>query len=115
MHRVLEIRSYQLKPGSRPAFHQVVQETALPMLQRWGMDVVACAPSLHDEDSYFIMRSYESLADRQASQAAFYGSAEWRQGPQTSVLAHIASYTSVVIEVDATTLAGLRRGNGRSD
>jgi len=34
---------------------------------------------------------------------------EWRQGPREGILALIDSYASTVIEVDETTLAGLRR------
>lgn len=108
MKRTLEIRSYNLRPGTRPQFHAVVQSTVLPMLRRWGMDVVVCGPSRHDEDSYFIMRSYENLADRQARQDAFYGSEEWKAGPRDAIIAQITGYTSIVIEVDAPTLAGLR-------
>ena len=37
----VEIRSYNLKPGNRQEFHRLFVETALPMLQRWKVDVVA--------------------------------------------------------------------------
>jgi hypothetical protein len=82
MNRVVEIRSYNLKPGTRPTFHQMVVEQAVPMLKRWQGDVVAYGPSLHDEDSYYLMRAYATLEDRQQSQDAFYGSAEWLEGPR---------------------------------
>jgi hypothetical protein len=82
---------------------------ALPMLKRWQVDVVAYGPSLHDDDSYYLMRCYTSLEDRQQSQDAFYGSTEWREGPREPLLALIDNYTSTVIEVDDATLAGLRR------
>jgi len=107
--RVLEIRSYNLKPGSRDAFHQLFLRDALPMLHRWKVDVVGYGPSLHDTDSYFLMRAFGGVAERQRSEDAFYGSAEWRDGPREEVLSHIISYTTVVIEVDAHTLEGLRR------
>jgi hypothetical protein len=109
MNRVVEIRSYNLKPGTRTTFHQMMEEQAMPMLKRWQVDVVAYGPSLHDDDSYYLMRAYPSLEDRQQSQDAFYGSAEWREGPREPLLALIENYTSTVIEVDDATLAGLRR------
>ena len=108
MSRVVEIRAYTLKPGTRAALHQLFVEKALPMLQRWQVDVVRFGPSLHDENAYFLMRSYASLDERQQSQDAFYGSAEWRQGPREAIIALIESYTDTVIEVDDTTLQGLR-------
>jgi hypothetical protein len=81
MARFVEIRSYNLKPGTRSAFRALMTEQGLPMLRRWNVDVVAYGPSLHDEDSYVLIRAYASLEERQRSQDDFYGSAEWRQGP----------------------------------
>jgi hypothetical protein len=109
MSQVIEIRSYNLRPGTRDDLHQLMVGQALPMLKRWNVDVVSCGPSLHDDDSYFLIRAYASLQERQQSQDAFYGSAEWRQGPRETILALIESYTSVVLEVDDATLQGLRR------
>jgi hypothetical protein len=52
MNHFVEIRSYNLKPGTRDEFHRLFLEGAFPMLQRWDVDVVAYGPSLHDENSY---------------------------------------------------------------
>lgn len=108
MHRLIEIRSYNLKPETRATLHELFVTEALPMLNRWEVDVVAYGPSLHDENSYYLIRSYASLEDRQQSQDAFYGSDEWRSGPREAILALIDSYTDTVIEVDDVTLQGLR-------
>jgi hypothetical protein len=105
---VLEIRSYNLKTGTRDTFHELFVQEALPMLRRWKVDVVAYGPSLHDRDSYFLMRAFSSIDDRERSEDAFYSSAEWRNGPRAAVLAAIESYTTIVIGVDDATLGGLR-------
>jgi len=107
--RVVEVRSYNLKPGTRDRFHQRFLSEALPMLKRFQVDVVAYGPSLHDGDSYYLMRSFASVEERERSEDAFYGSDEWRQGPREAILADIASYTTVVVRLDDPTLAGLRR------
>ncbi len=78
------------------------------MLKRWRVDVVAYGPSLHDRDSYYLMRAFPGVAERERSEDAFYGSDEWRGGPRERVLAAIDSYATVVITVDAITLKGLR-------
>lgn len=109
MSRVVEIRSYNLKPGTRAEFHRLVVEFSIPMLHRWQMDVVAYGPSVHDSDSYYLMRSFASLDDLNQREDAFYSSDEWRQGPREAILALIDTYTSVVIEVDEAALAALRR------
>jgi hypothetical protein len=106
--RTVEIRSYKLKPGSRAEFHRLASEVAIPMLSRRSIDVVAYGPSAHDETSYFLIRSFASVDDRQRSEDAFYGSEEWRLGPRQAVLDLIVSYTTVVLELDVATVDGLR-------
>jgi NIPSNAP len=98
---VIEIRSYKLKPGTGPAFHRTVVEESLPMLGRWGVEVVAFGPSLDDEDSYVLIREYPSLEERQRSQDAFYGSDEWRNGPREAIVSRIESDFSVVVPKSA--------------
>jgi ketosteroid isomerase-like protein len=110
--RVVEIRSYNLKPGTRDRFHQTFLKEALPMLERWKVDVVSYGPSLHDQDSYFLMRGFEGIDQRQKSEDAFYGSAEWKQGPRERILADIDSYTTIVVSLDADTINGLRKAGG---
>lgn len=110
--RVVEIRSYNLKPGARAGFHRLFEAEALPLLRRFKVDVVAYGPSLHDEDSYYLMRSFSSIEERQKGEDAFYGTDEWRQGPREAVLAAILSYTTVVIHLDDATLQGLRQHSG---
>jgi hypothetical protein len=107
----LEIRSYNLKPGSREEFHRLFLEEARPLLKRWNIDVVAYGPSLHDQDSYYLMRCYAGLPQREESEDAFYGSDEWRQGPREAILALIETYTEIVLELDEVTIQGLRDMN----
>ena len=105
--RIVEIRSYNLKPGTRDRFHQLFVTQALPMLQRWKVQVVGYGPSLHDSDSYYLMRGYPSVEERQRSEDAFYGSDEWKQGPREAILACIDTYTTIVIRLDDATVRGL--------
>ena len=79
------------------------------MLERWGVDLVAFGPSPHDTNSYYLIRAYRDLADREASQQAFYGSAEWRQGPREPIVSLIKSDTSIVLELEPTLVEALRR------
>ena len=109
MKHFVEIRSYNLKPGARDEFHRLFLEHALPLLHRWSVDVVAYGPSLHDENSYYLMRRFDSLADRNQSENAFYGSDEWRQGPREAILACIENYTEIVLELDDAMMQGLRQ------
>jgi len=106
---LLEIRSYNLKPGERARFHERFVRDSLPLLHRGKVDVVAYGPSPHDSDSYYLMRAFTSLEARNRDEDAFYASPEWRDGPREAVLAAIENYTTILIRVDHQTLEGLRR------
>lgn len=105
---LLEIRSYNLKPGERERFSELFIRESLPLLRRREIDVVAFGPSLHDSESFYLMRAFTSREARDRQEEAFYTSVEWRNGPRAAVLAAIESYTTVVIEVDHATVGGLR-------
>src|SRR3954467_8817192 len=107
--RFVEIRALSLKPGSRAAFHRLFSERSLPLLRKWDFDVVSFGPSPHDETSYYVIRSFTDLADRQKREDDFYGSGDWKQGPREAMLALVESYTDVVLELEEPAIAGLRQ------
>jgi len=108
MNHLIEIRSINLKPGMREEFHRLYIEVALPLLKRWNLDVVAHGPSLHDENSYYVIRRYDSLAQREQMEDTYYASDDWRQGPREAILALIENYTDIVLELDEVTVQRLR-------
>jgi hypothetical protein len=110
MKRLVEIRSYKLKPGEAPAFHDAVVHTVMPML-REAMDVVAFGPSAHEADTYFLVRAYADLADLEAQQAAFYGADAWRLGPREAIVSRIESYLNTVLWLSPAAVEDLRTSN----
>jgi hypothetical protein len=109
MNHFIEIRSLNLKPGTREEFHHIYIEQALPLLKRWNFDVVAHGSSLHDENTYYVIRRYDTLTQRKQMEDAYYASDDWRKGPREAMLALIESYVDVVIELDEVTVKGLRK------
>jgi hypothetical protein len=109
MNHVIEIRSINLKPGKHKEFQRLYVEVALPLLQRWNFDVVTHGPSLHDENSYYVVRRYDSLVQREEMEDTYYASQDWRNGPREAMLALMENYTDVVFELDEATLEGLRK------
>jgi|SRR5687768_4846094 len=109
MNHLIEIRSLNLKPGTREDFHRLYIQQALPLLRRWNFDVVAHGPSLHDENTYYVIRRFDSLAQRDAMEDAYYASDDWRQGPREEMLALIESYADVVLEMDEVSIQGIRK------
>ena len=79
------------------------------MLARHGIDVVAFGQSKGDRDGFYLIRAFDDLDDRTRKEDAFYGSAEWREGPREAILALIDSYADLVLELDESTIDGLRQ------
>ena len=79
------------------------------MLKRWNVDVVSYGPSLHDENSYYLVRRFDSLSQRDTSENAFYGSDEWRKGPREAIVILIENYTEVVLELNDVAVQGMRK------
>ena len=111
MKHFIEIRSLNLKPGRREEFHHLYIAEALPRLRRWKFDVVAYGPSLHDENTYYVIRRYDSLAQREQMEDAYYASDNWRKGPREALLALIENYTDIVFELDEAAVEGLKKRN----
>ena len=97
---VIEILTLSLKPGTRDKFRQLYIMESLPLLKKWKIEVVAHGPSLHDENSYYVIRSFKSLEDRQKDEDAFYSSDDWQQGPRTAILALIENMATIVIPTE---------------
>ena len=68
---------------------------SVPLVRAAGTTVVACGASLVAEDGHeeaYLMRAFDSLADRDAKEDAFYSSTAWHDGPRAAILAAIESY-----------------------
>ena len=109
--RLVEIRAYRLKPGTRDDFHAAMTRQALPMVRDYGMDVVAHGPSPIDADGYFLASSFASLAQLTAQEDEFYGSAPWREGPREALISRIETYIDTLLWLSPAAIADLRAGN----
>lgn len=107
MQRLVEIRSYKLKPGTGAKFHDLVTNQSMPLLRERNMEVVAFGPSLHNPDAYFLIRAYDSLEHLHSSQDAFYSSDAWRKGPRQSIIELIESDWNVVLWLSSQAVAAI--------
>jgi hypothetical protein len=108
---VLEIRTYRLHTEATDAFHRLVNEQSVPLLQRFGIDVVRFGPSEQNEagvEEYVLIRAFASLEARDEQENRFYGSDDWLNGPRDEILALIADYQTVVLTVSREAVAALR-------
>jgi hypothetical protein len=111
--RLIEIRSYELKPGTRDEYDRLFREEAAPLLRQFEIDVVAVGPSTGDPNGCFLIRAFDDLDDREQSEEAFYSSPAWREGPRQPVLDCIVTYTDAVLELPDELVEALRRSLAR--
>ena len=109
--RLVEIRAYRLKPGTRDGFHAAATNEALPMVRAYGMDVVTHGPVPNDPNGYFLVRSFASLAELTAQEDEFYGSAPWREGPREALVSRIDTYVDTLLWLSPAAIDDLRAGN----
>jgi NIPSNAP len=107
---VLDLRTYKLVSGGRQAFDGILREGALSMLRRYEIDVVGYGPSLSDDDHYYLARAFPSTAVRERQLGAFYGSDEWEQRYDETVMELIETYHTVVIPLDPRVERALASG-----
>lgn len=106
--RLVEIRTYKLRPGGQAEFHRLVCEKSVPLLHEWNTDLVAFGPSASEPDAYFLIRAYGSVEELNESQESFYSSDAWRQGPREAIMALIESTTGAAFFLPAEAVDGLR-------
>lgn len=110
--RLVEIRTYKLKPGSGAAFHALVSGQSVPLLRNAQMDVVAYGQALHDADDYYLIRSYANLDELRSAQEQFYASAAWRQGPREAIIALIVSDANATMWLTTAAVEAIRSTQG---
>ncbi len=111
MKRLVEIRTYRLKPGTAEKFDTTMTQRALPMVQASGMEVVAYGRSHHEEETYFLARAYDNHAQLVAQQDAFYNSAVWCNGPREDLVNCLDTYLNTLVWLSPASIEDMKRLN----
>ncbi|WP_370266579.1 NIPSNAP family protein [Streptomyces sp. V4I8] len=97
---LLEVRMFTVQPGRRGEFDRISRDSTIPMMRRWGIDVVSYGPALNDEDGYVLLRVFASEEERVGVQERFYASEEWTENYEKPVMEMIADYRTAVLPLD---------------
>jgi hypothetical protein len=106
----VDFRSYTLKAGRAVEFELLMRTQALPLLHKWGFDVVAQGLSVDGDDRGYLVRAFRDLTHREVSEDIFTGSIDWLDGPHEAILDCIEDYSSVVLRLPAGAVDALRWG-----
>jgi len=98
---MIEIFTLTLKPGTGAPFQQLYIQDALPLLIKWNFNVLAYGLSLHDENSFYVIRAFKSLKERQKSEDSYYNSRDLQEGPRTALPAIVQHYSTLVISPES--------------
>lgn len=50
---IIEMRTYQIKPGKRAEFLEIFESKSVPEHQKIGMKILGPFPSVEDDDTFF--------------------------------------------------------------
>lgn len=72
------------------------------------MDVVAFGRSDHEQESFFLIRAFDSREQLVMQQDAFYGSAVWREGPRQALVDCLDTYLNTLLWLPEDAVEALR-------
>src|SRR5437879_7993714 len=98
--KVIEFLILDIKPGRRDEFHTRYVTKSVPLLKKWNFDLVAYGPSLHDANSYYVIRRFRNLEDGEKSEGAFYDSDDWKSGPRNAIMGLVDHFAYAVVSAE---------------
>lgn len=106
--KIVELLQYTLKSGTGRDFHRIMVEQSAPLHREAGIDIVSFGNSLHDEDSYYLIRAYADIEHMKVSQNVFYSSDVWKNGPRAAIIDRIQTSVKSVLTLTEAATEGLR-------
>jgi hypothetical protein len=95
---VIEMRTYQTKPGKRTAFLEVFLTRSVPAHREIGMTIAGPFLSIEDPDTFFFMRGFPDLESREPMKAKFYESDLWTNELERVLMPMLERYDVVLVE-----------------
>ena len=95
---IIEMRTYQTKPGKRSQFLEIFCSKSLPAHTELGMKILGPFLSVEDSDTFFFMRGFPDLLSREPMKAKFYEGALWKKELENVLLPMLENYEVVVVE-----------------
>jgi len=95
---IIEMRTYQLKPGKRSEFLEIFRTKSIPAHDEIGMKILGPFLSIEDPDTFFFMRGFPDLGSREPMKARFYEGALWKGELESRLMPMIEKYDVVVVD-----------------
>lgn len=99
---IVEMRTYTIKRGHRPAILEALKGPTFAELKRIGVRCAGPWASAEDEQKIFWMRGFPDAASRQKMSGEFYGGAAWSGTLSGIFMPVLEKYDVVAVEMDET-------------
>jgi hypothetical protein len=98
---IVEMRTYKIKRGSRPAILEALKGPTFAELKRIGVRCAGPWASTEDETTVFWMRGFADAAAREVLTTKFYGGPAWQDQLAAIFMPVLDKYDVVAVEMDA--------------
>jgi len=95
---IVEMRTYQTKPGMRTRFVEIFKAKTLPEHRRLGMFIAGPFLSIEDPDIFFFMRGFPDAESRETMKASFYEGRLWKEELEEELMPMLEHYEVVVVD-----------------
>lgn len=98
MAAVIEFRTYTAQPGKRAEVIELLEGRFFAEMERLGIKVLGCYPSLEDEHTFVWLRAFPDRDGHEELTKALYGGALWKEELEEPVVSRIASLSVSTVE-----------------
>jgi hypothetical protein len=105
MSRIVEMRTYKLKPGKREEFLKIFRVQSMPAHREIGMPIVGPFLSIEDPETFFFMRIFPDLASREPMKSRFYEGSLWKNELENRLVPMIEKFDVALVEDGENLLA----------
>ncbi|MEY2579835.1 MAG: hypothetical protein QOI49_2659 [Verrucomicrobiota bacterium] len=95
---VVEIRTYQTKPGLRDCFADFITHKSGPVQRSKGIQLLGPFVALDNENAVICLRGFRNLRERHRLRGLFYEDPEWKGVLKAQALEVLDSYKVVLAE-----------------
>lgn len=95
---IIEMRTYQTKPGMRSRFLEIFLSKAVPAHDEIGMKLLGPFLAVDDPDTLFFMRGFPDMASRDPMKAKFYEGELWKRELEKVVMPMLEKYDVTLVD-----------------
>jgi hypothetical protein len=95
---IIELRTYQTKPGKRPEFLEIFRVKSIPAHEEIGMKILGPLVSIEDPNVFFFMRAFPDLDSREPMKAKFYEGQLWKSELENLLMPMLEKWDVVLVD-----------------